>query len=159
MSPRNTTDGSNQSRSVDNLPDYLASYRTRTVEDYLGLIPENIRQTMAEIQIDAVVQVIKLAIPQPAPKLVDLRFDVDLLLTRLFVVLMVGRDRRKTARKYTVTPLNKVLNTGLAIALIIGLSFLISAGVILVLYLIKSLLGIDLFPGHITQILLPNCKN
>ncbi|MFN5857747.1 MAG: hypothetical protein ACK456_17945 [Pseudanabaenaceae cyanobacterium] len=145
----------NPSSSVSNLP----SYQMRTVEDYLELIPVDVRQTMTESQIEAVMQVIMVAIPKPAPKLVDLRFDVDLLLTRLFVVLMIGRDRRKTARRYAITPLNKFLNTCLAIILIIGLSFLISAAVVLVLYLIKSLLGIDLLPGHITQVLLSNnCK-
>ena len=90
----------NPSSSVSNLP----SYQMRTVEDYLELIPVDVRQTMTDSQIEALMQVIMVAIPKPAPKLVDLRFDVDLLLTRLFVVLMIGRDRRKTARRYTITP-------------------------------------------------------
>ncbi|MEI6428081.1 MAG: hypothetical protein WCO45_06775 [Pseudanabaena sp. ELA607] len=158
MSQSSFPDDYDQSNSTNKLVNHLQPYTTRTAQDYLALIPLEVRQTMTEAQLNAVEQVINMAIPKPVPKLVDLRFDVDLLLTRLFVVLMIGRDRRKVTRKYPITRLNKYLNICLAILLIIGLSFLISAGVILVLYLIKSLIGIDLFPGHITQVLLPGCK-
>jgi hypothetical protein len=40
-----------------------------------------------------------------------------------------------------------------AILLIIAMSLLISAVTILILYLLKSALGIDFFKGHITEFL------
>jgi hypothetical protein len=86
-------------------------------------------------------------------KLVDIRFSIDLVMTRFFIVLLVGKDRRNKARNYPLSRLINVGNIVAAILLLVGANLVISASIVLILYLIKSALGIDLMPGHINQTL------
>jgi hypothetical protein len=66
---------------------------------------------------------------------------------------MIGKDMRRQQRSRQVSSIAKVANVIAAILLIIAMSLLVSAVTILILYLIKSALGIDLFAGHITNVL------
>jgi hypothetical protein len=66
---------------------------------------------------------------------------------------MIGKDMRRQQRPHQVSGIAKVANVITAILLIIAMSLLVSAVTILILYLIKSALGIDLFAGHITNVL------
>ncbi|MEM9135951.1 MAG: hypothetical protein AAGB01_01185 [Cyanobacteria bacterium P01_F01_bin.42] len=83
------------------------------------------------------------------PKLIDLRFVVDLLLARYYVVLLVGRDQRSRPRK--VEGVNRVLNVIVAVLLLLGLNILLTSFLFLLAYLLKSAVGIDLLPGHLGQ--------
>ncbi|WP_144052471.1 hypothetical protein [Pseudanabaena biceps] len=121
-------------------------------------IPLPILEKLDEEEKANLKSVINTAIPQPSPKLIDLRFAIDVIFTRYFVVLMIGKDRRKQQRSYEVNGITKFANVVAAILLIIAMSLLISTVTILILYLIKSALGIDLFKGHITNVLLNNQK-
>lgn len=60
---------------------------------------------------------------------------------------------RKQDRRHEVKGFAKFANVVAAILLIIAMSLLISAVTILILYLLKSALGIDFFKGHITEFL------
>lgn len=84
-------------------------------------------------------------------KLIDLRFEVDLIFDRLFVVLMVGQDRRNHQRPRAVSKLTKAGNAIAAITFLIAANLLLSAIILLGLYLLKSALGLDLTPGHISE--------
>lgn len=84
-------------------------------------------------------------------KLIDIRFIVDLIFSRFYVVLLVGKDIRKGQRSYPVTGATKVGNMIAAFLLIVGLNLLISAFCLLGLYLLKSALGINLLPGHFSD--------
>ena len=90
---------------------------------------------------------------QQRPKLIDIRFSVDLVITRFYVVLMVGKDRRDQRRSHAVKGLTKFGNTITAILLLLGANLTISAFIVLSFYLIKSMLGINLMPGHLTEYL------
>jgi hypothetical protein len=90
---------------------------------------------------------------QQRPKLIDIRFSVDLVVTRFYVVLMVGKDRRDQRRSHAVKGLTKFGNTIAAILLLLGANLTISAFIVLSFYLIKSMLGINLMPGHLTEYL------
>jgi hypothetical protein len=85
------------------------------------------------------------------PKLIDLRFEIDLIFDRLFVVLMVGQDRRSRQRQRSVSKLTKAGNMIAAAAFLISANLLLSAIVLLGLYLTKSALGLDFTPGHISE--------
>ena len=87
--------------------------------------------------------------PPQRPKLVDLRFVVDLLFARYYVVLLVGRDQRSTPRKLDGT--SRLMNVMVAILLLLGLNVLVSSILLLLAYLLKSALGFDFFPGHLGQ--------
>jgi hypothetical protein len=85
------------------------------------------------------------------PKLVDIRFVIDLVLTRFYIVLLVGKDRRTQPRSYPLSRLMKLGNIVAAVLLLLAANLMISACIVLVLYLIKSALGYDFLPGHINE--------
>ncbi|WP_299409408.1 hypothetical protein [Acaryochloris sp. IP29b_bin.148] len=84
-------------------------------------------------------------------KLIDIRFIIDLIVSRFYVVILVGKDVRKDRRSYPVHGITKVGNIIAASILIIAINLFISAFLLLGLYLLKSALGIDLLPGHFSD--------
>jgi hypothetical protein len=134
------------------------NYLDKDADYYMHQIPLHILEKLNIEDRDNLKSVFSVAIPKPAPKIIDLRFIVDLIITRFFVVLLIGKDMRKQQRRYPVNRITKIANIIAAILLIIAISFLISAITVLILYLIKSALGIDLFQGHITDVLLKYLK-
>lgn len=122
--------------------------RALTPDHYLAQIAPSVRDSLTPDQWAEVSRVVDLALPKPSPKLIDLRFDIDLLISRYYIVIMVGKDRRHSVRPHTVSPLTRWANWTAAAMLLLGFNLAISAGVLLLAYLIKSALGIDLFPGH-----------
>jgi hypothetical protein len=90
---------------------------------------------------------------QQRSKLIDIRFSVDLVVTRFYLVLMVGKDRRDQRRSHAIKGLTKFGNTIAAILLLLGANLTISAFIVLSFYLIKSMLGVNLMPGHLTEYL------
>jgi hypothetical protein len=123
-----------------------AGYLTRTPEYYLDTIAPEIRDSLTPSQTEAVHTLLKAAIPKPNPKLVDLRFTVDLVLARFYVVLFVGQDRRQQQRSYLPHSVSRIGNALAAVVLLLGLNLLISLVLLLFAYLVKSAAGIDLFP-------------
>lgn len=125
-----------------------SSYAARTPEYYLRTIDPEIRSSFTPKQMAAIQDILAIAIPKPAPKLVDLRFSVDLVFSRFYLVLFVGKDRRKQSRSYLPEPLVRLGNSIAALVLLIGLNLLISLVIVLLAYLIKSAIGIDFFPSE-----------
>jgi len=111
---------------------------------YLATLDPEVRASFTAAQLGVVTRLLEAAIPQPTPKLVDLRFWVDLLVARFFVVLFVGRDRRRQGRTHVPGPLARTGNVIAATMLLLGLNLLISLFLLLLAYLVKSALGIDL---------------
>jgi hypothetical protein len=122
-------------------------YLKRTSGYYLDTLDTGIRSSFSEEQLGAVRQLLDAAIPKPQPKLVDLRFGVDLLFTKYFVVLFVGRDYRQQKRTHFPERVSRLGNIIVASLLLIGLNLLISLFVLLLAYLVKSALDIDLIPN------------
>ena len=133
--------------------DPLSRYASRsTSADYLQRIQPDILASFSPAQLEAVTTVLEAAIPKPSPKLVDLRFGVDLLISRFYVVLLVGKDRRKQSRPYLPKPVSRIGNTIAAVLLLLTINLLISLFIALFIYLVKSAIGIDLFPhSHLTD--------
>ena len=88
--------------------------------------------------------------PKKSPKLVDLRFVIDLVVTRYYLVLWVGKDHRKSVRSYPQTPLTRI-NNFVVVCLILLLLNNVSVTVSLFIgaYFVKSAVGINLLPGHL----------
>lgn len=91
------------------------------------------------------------SVQEKRSKLIDIRFVTDLIFSRFYVVLLVGKDARKNQRNYPVTGITKIGNIIAAIFLIITINLLISAFLLLGIYLLKSALSIDLLPGHFSE--------
>lgn len=128
-------------------------YTSRDANYYMHQIPLETLEKLSEDERSQLKSIFRKALPNTTPKIIDLRFVVDLVFTRYFVVLMIGKDRRKQQRQYEVNGVTKIANIIGAILLVIAMSLLISAVTFLLLYLLKSSVGIDMFPGHITEVL------
>ena len=123
------------------------SYRQRTPDDYLELLDNDMRTSFSNEQLDSVRMLLASAIPKPSPKIVDLRCEIDLLISRFYVVLFVGKDRRRKQRSPLPPLLARIGNVVMAIAILLGINLLVSVGLFVFLYLVKSALSIDLFQG------------
>lgn len=92
-----------------------------------------------------------------ARHLVDLRFGVPLYWARYYVVLLLGRDQRSKVCEVQVDRRERTthLLRAFLVLLLFSLLFLGLAVVVLwLLYLLKSFLGIDIFPDrHLCDIL------
>jgi hypothetical protein len=120
-----------------------------TPATYLAQLDPAVAASLTAQQRAEIERVMALALPRPAPKIVDLRFTVDLLVSRYFIVLMVGKDRRRSPRNMPVSRLTQVGNWLTAVGLLLGFNLALSTSLLMLLYLIKSALGIDLMPGHV----------
>lgn len=118
----------------------------RTPEFYLNLVEPEILASFTPEQRQAVQHMLEAAIPRPSSKLVDLRFGIDVILSRFYVVLLVGQDRRHRRRYYVPRGVARIGNAIVAVLLLLAMNLLVSLSILLLLYLTKSALGIDLFP-------------
>ena len=117
-----------------------------TLADYLDTLPAELRASYSEAQLDAVKRLLAAAIPKPTPKLVDLRFLVNFLAYRYYVVFFVVKDRRQRVRSEPVQPMVSKGNLVTALLVLIGINLLISLFIVLVIFLIKSVVGYSLLP-------------
>ncbi|MBU6229010.1 MAG: hypothetical protein KGQ93_04900 [Cyanobacteria bacterium REEB459] len=123
------------------------------VSDYLNRMAPEVRASLTPQQFREVSRVIDLAMPRPSPKIVDLRFDIDVIFGRFFIVLFVGKDRRRSPRQHSLSRFNTLLNWLTAVVLLLGVNLMISVTLFLGAYLIKSAVGINLMPGHLGDLI------
>lgn len=129
--------------AVDDRPQYLE----KTPADYLDTLAPELRSSLTEPQLEAVTQLLEAAIPKPSPKLVDLRFSVNFLAYRYYVVLFLGKERRGQERPELAQPMARKGNAMTALMLLVGVNLLISLFILLIAYLIKSAIGYSLLPN------------
>lgn len=133
---------SNQtSRASDNKPEKI-----KTVEGLLALMEPTVAKQFNYQQWQEVQRLIKLAVGEPSSKIVNLNFTIDLIISRFYFTLLVGKDIRHQGRKNNSG--NRIANLIAAFGLIFALNIIVSVSIIVIIYLIKSALGIDLMPGH-----------
>ncbi|QVL47471.1 MAG: hypothetical protein KFB96_17425 [Thiocapsa sp.] len=113
----------------------------------LEMLDPAMRASFSEPQIKAITTLLNAPKGRPAPKLVDLELQFNLLAHRFFVVLYVGRNRRTKPRDEALEAPARNGNIIAIILILIGFNLLISFSIILVAYLIKAAIGITLFPG------------
>ena len=113
------------------------------------LSPATLAALTPEQQAD-VAAAIAQAIPRPQPKIVDIRFVINLIFDRYYVVLFMGKDLRRQTRQRP-TWLTRLTNLAVALLLLLSINLFISLTLGMAMYLIKSAVGIDLFPGHLSD--------
>lgn len=92
-----------------------------TLADYLDTLPAELRASFSEAQLEAVKRLLAAGIPKPTPKLVDLRFLVNFLAYRYYVVFFVVKDRRQRVRSEPVQPMVSKGNLVTALLVLIGI--------------------------------------
>jgi hypothetical protein len=130
-----------------------SDYSSRSPNYYLKAIEPDILESFNSEQLQAITDILTQAIPKPAPKIVDLKFRVDLIFSRFYIVLFVGKDLRKEQRQHEAYGISKIGNLAAVVILLLGTNLVISALILLFAYLFKSAIGIDFFPGHISETL------
>lgn len=125
-----------------------SDYASRTPDYYIDKLPIQIRDSLTPEQLIAVRDILDEAIPKPSPKIVDLRFVVDLIISRFYVVLFVGKDRRRKPRRYLPQRFTRIGNIIAVLILLVAANLTISGLIVLVAYLVKSALNINLLPNH-----------
>ena len=130
-----------------------SDHRSRPLSYYLEKIDPYILKSFNPEQFQAIINVLNQAIPKPSPKIVDFKFIVDLVFSRFYIVLLVGKDSRKKQRQSETHGISKIGNLIAAAILLLGTNLVISALILLFAYLFKSAIGINLFPGHILETL------
>ncbi|HEY9627564.1 MAG TPA: hypothetical protein V6C84_09705 [Coleofasciculaceae cyanobacterium] len=128
------------------------SPQPRSPQKYLDQIDPAILASFNAQQLAATYSMLDAAIGKPSPKLIDLRLSIDLIFSRFYLVLFVGKDRRQSARLHQTKGMTKVANQAAVIMLLLSLNLAISAFIILTAYLMKSAIGIDLFPSTLQEI-------
>jgi hypothetical protein len=113
--------------------------------DQLSRVPPHLLQGFTIDQLNTIEQIIEASLPKPSPKLIDLRVDLNLLISRFYVVILVGKDRRSQKRHYLTTRLVKIGNLIAAIGILTGVNLIISFVIFMALYCLKSWLGINIF--------------
>lgn len=127
-------------------------YHRRTPRYYLERLEPEMLDSFNPQQLSAIVGILTEAIPKSSPKIVDLRFAIDLIVSRFYFVILVGKDRRRQKRKYVPQGIAKIGNAIAVIVLLLGLNLLLSLTLVLLFYLLKTILGIDIMPdSHLSD--------
>jgi hypothetical protein len=127
------------------------NYITRTPSYYLDKISPDILASFTNEQLRVITSLLERAIPKSSPKIVDFRFTVDLIFSRFYVVLFVGKDRRRKQRHQVTEGIARIGNAIAAVILLLAANLVISALILLFAYLFKSAIGLNFFPGHISE--------
>ena len=114
------------------------------VARFLGKIPRDIAKSFSDVQLEAVVAAFGTRRWRSHP--VDIRLTIPLVGRAYYLVLLAGADRRSRRRRRAdrfARPIATVGNAIFAAVFFTGILFSVSAA----LYVLKSLLGINLLPG------------
>lgn len=122
--------------------------REESVENHLRRIPESMRKSWSVEYYQEIEKIIKLVIPKPSPKIVDIRFNVNLGISKFYIVLLMGPDKRTQTRINLSTGFSKIGNWIVGVLILIIFNLAISLVIFMVAYYIKSYLGINLFENE-----------
>jgi len=129
-----------------------ASSRDAYTHAVIKRISPNIRASLTATQLSAIEAAVRGGSPRKEHP-VDVRLCIPLFFVRYYFVLLVGRDRRLGTKRSEAKRRHNMSISGILLFLILGLSPIILL-IILILYVLKSALGIDLLPGfHLKDIL------
>lgn len=107
-------------------------------------LPQDLAASFSKVQLAALDKALK---AEQAPHIINFQTSLPMVGGRHYLTVFFGRERRNNSRlaaEGKLRPLAQLAGYGLV--LWIGFSLLAATGIIL-LYLLKCMLGIDLFPG------------
>ena len=125
----------------------------RDAEYYYSEISPDVEKTFTREQKEAVKSILKRAVRVPSKKIVDFR-TTFWLFKHLYLVLFIGIDRRRKARKDHPEQQLKVMNIVTKTVLVLFFFLIALSAIFWGLYIVKYYLGIDIFPDkHLFDIL------
>lgn len=137
-----------QQQPGNNSQPLFTPYAQRTAEYYLRRLDPAVLQSLNQTQLQEIHRVLEETIPKPVPKIIDLRFTLDLLVSKFYIVLLAGKDQRRSPRKSPISNgITRIGNIVAVIILLLAINLLISVVIIVAAYLLKTIIGIDLTSG------------
>jgi len=114
------------------------------IENILERVPKKVAKTLTPEQWEGFRTALKF-IYSPTRHLLDLRFILPLYFTRIYCVLIFGKDTRERVEHVLFERRKRV---AVAVgALVLAAAFVVLFGIVLlVLYILKSAAGVDLIP-------------
>ncbi len=116
-------------------------------ENIIASIPLAVRQTFTGPQLHAIRKALSMAHDRSRHK-IDLRITIPLYFVRYYVVFLFGKDLRRGTRRVSLErrkDSSQAAGFALIIAMIGNIILLAGGALFILLYLIKSALGINLF--------------
>lgn len=115
-------------------------------------IDPKVRDSLTPNQFSAIIEAVRASRPMSGHP-VDIRGVIPLFFARFYFVFLMGRDRRSASRRVERKRLTAVsLFAWTMFLLVVASPFIVI--VMLLLYYLKSSLGIDLFPeSHLSDVL------
>ena len=142
------------SASIETIAEKQRIIRTyKPTNQAINRIDDKVYKSFTPEQINAIKVAFDNIIEKPSPKLIDLRGTIDLIFSRFYFVLLVGKDRRKTKRDQKLTTISKLLNWTMALFLLFAINITLTLILGLTIYILKSAFGFDLLPGHLIEYL------
>lgn len=138
----------------------ISDYSLRDADYYMERISESIVEKLSAEEHKNLKEVISSALPKPSPKLIDLRFVINLIFARYFFVLLIGKDRYKkrimnqdSPISYRTNPLKKLAHRLVSVLLFLAMNLLVSVFVLAFIYLVAKLFGFHLLGGNLNAYL------
>ncbi len=115
------------------------------LNSYLERIPASVKQSWGTDQHQAVEEAFRLVMPKPSPKIVDLRITLNLLFSKFYIVLLMGKEKRSNKRKYVPQGFSRIGNWIAGFTILITINLAISLVIFMAMYYLKCSLGINIF--------------
>lgn len=112
----------------------------------MGNIEPEVFKTFNLLQIEAIKHAVAASKPHKQHP-VDVRFCLPLFFIKLYFVLLIGRDKRSNTRNKEEARKHKATTASIATSLYLFVCAIFPV-VFLLLYLVKSWMGIDLMPDR-----------
>ena len=109
-----------------------------------------IEETMSNEQKRETKRLIKEALPNETQKIVNLNFDFWFF-KLFYITLYLGSEKRSKGKRFSITTIYEALTISFTSILVISFALAVVTAIFLALYYIKSLIGIDLFDGHLLK--------
>ena len=109
-----------------------------------------IEESMTAEQKRETKRLIKEALPKSTKKIINVSFDFWFF--RLFyITFYLGSEKRSGIRKFSIHTIYEALVVSFGSVIVISFALAVITAIFLALYYIKSLIGVDLFEGHLLK--------
>jgi ABC-type spermidine/putrescine transport system permease subunit I len=118
------------------------------INSYLERVPDSIKRSWSTEYYREIEEMIRLIMPKPSPKIVDIRININLIVAKFYIVLLMGPDQRSKQRKHIPQGFSRIGNWFAGILILIILNLAISVVIFMTAYYIKCNLGINIFKNE-----------
>lgn len=118
------------------------------INSYLERVPDSVKRSWSTEYYREIEEMIRLIMPKPSPKIVDIRLDINLIIAKFYIVLLMGPDQRSEQRKHIPQGVSQIGNWFVGILILIILNLAVSAVIFMVAYYVKCNLGINIFKNE-----------